>query len=65
MGADLDIERIEPLPAEPVIDEAEQNENLAFLSGGGVIQGRRAIPQSHFSVEDREHMLKEHDLSRR
>lgn len=42
VGVDKDIERIEPLPSVDPADEAEEIENMAFLSGGGAAQKRRA-----------------------
>ena len=61
VGGDGDIERVQLLPHINPINEEEAIENTAFLSGGGVTVKRRPVPQSEFSVDDRESMLLQHD----
>lgn len=46
---------------EPEIDEAEQAENRAFLSGGGTMIKKAPVTQSEFAPEDKEKMLEQHD----
>ena len=62
IGADGDIERIATRDpeSENTQDTLEHIENIAFLSGGGTAIKRRPIPQSEYSINDRQRMLEEH-----
>lgn len=70
LGADGDIEQIHGATSalvqdgdedEKLVNEAEEAEAQAFLSGGGITIKKPPIPQSEFSVADREKMLEEHN----
>ncbi|KAL8646788.1 MAG: hypothetical protein Q9210_005932 [Variospora velana] len=63
-GPDGDIEQIpfdDDDHTEQQIDEAEEAQALAFLTGGGVASRKPPIPQSEFSPDDRARMLEQHD----
>ena len=64
IGPDGDIEGIPTVSEEGnevQVDEKEQAENRAFLSGGGRAVRKAPVPESEFTAADRERMLEQHD----